>query len=119
MRNKAVRNAKRIAHIRKKIHGISEKPRMVVSRSDRHIYAQLIDDDKGFTIVATSTLDPVLKEQLKDKNKTQAANLVGVRIAELGIEKGVSKIVFDRHGLLYHGRVKALAEGARKGGLDF
>ncbi|HHS49844.1 MAG TPA: 50S ribosomal protein L18 [candidate division Zixibacteria bacterium] len=119
MRNKAIRHAKRIAHIRKKIYGTSERPRMVVSRSDRHIYAQLVDDDAGVSIAATSSLDPVFKDELKGKNKTQVANLVGKRMAEVAKEKGVVKIVFDRHGLLYHGRVKALAEGAREGGLEF
>lgn len=119
MRTKAVRHEKRVIHIRKRIHGTAEKPRMVINRSDRHIYAQLIDDDKGVTIAATSSLDPNLKEKIAGQNKTKVATIVGNRMAELAKEKGVLNIVCDRHGLLYHGRVKALADGAREGGLAF
>jgi len=105
--------------IRKKIRGNAERPRLNVFRSLKHIYAQIIDDQKGYTLVSSSTLDKELKEAIKGLNKTEAARMVGKRIASLAIEKGIKKVVFDRGGYLYHGRVKALAEGAREGGLEF
>jgi len=105
--------------IRKKIRGNAERPRLNVFRSLKHIHAQIIDDQKGYTLVSSSTLDKELKEAIKGLNKTEAARMVGKRIASLAIEKGIKKVVFDRGGYLYHGRVKALAEGAREGGLEF
>ncbi len=105
--------------MRKNVSGTEEQPRLAVFRSIRHIYAQVIDDDSGRTIAAASTLSADVRTELKGKNKTEAAELVGAKIAELAKSKGVERVVFDRHGYLYHGRVKAVAEGARKGGLIF
>lgn len=120
MKNKKdIKRNRRIIRVRKKVYGTSEKPRLCVYRSLRHIYAQAIDDDAGVTIAAASTLKPDLKEDLDGKNKTEQAEIVGQRIAEELKDKGVEKVVFDRHGYIYHGRIKALAEGARKGGLQF
>jgi len=116
--NKNLRK-RRHMRIRKKIRGNAERPRLNVFRSLKHIYAQIIDDQKGYTLVSSSTLDKELKEAIKGLNKTEAARMVGKRIASLAIEKGIKKVVFDRGGYLYHGRVKALAEGAREGGLEF
>lgn len=93
--------------------------RLSVFRSDRHIYAQVIDDTKGVTIVAASTLDEELKAKLKSTANKDAATAVGKLVAERAAKKGIKEIVFDRGGYLYHGRVKALAEGAREGGLTF
>lgn len=109
---------RRRAHLRKTIHGGSERPRLSVFRSLKHIYAQLIDDDKG-VLLALSTISPSVREEVKGKKKRNQARKIGEQIAKVCIEKGVTKIVFDRNGFRYHGRVKALAEGARKGGLQF
>jgi len=106
---------KRKIRIRKKIFGTSERPRLVVFRSNRHIYAQVIDDRKGHTIAAYSSLK--LGENVKLNKET--ARKVGLEIAKIALEKGVQKVVFDRNGYIYHGRVKALADGAREGGLKF
>jgi large subunit ribosomal protein L18 len=119
MRDKALRKRKRITHIRKRIFGTPERPRLVVSRSGRHIYAQIIDDQSGTTLGATSTLDPDVKKGVAGNSKVEAAKIVGIRMAEIAKGKGIEAVVFDRHGFLYHGRVKALADGARKGGLEF
>lgn len=110
---------RRHARIRQRIHGTAERPRLNVFRSLRHIYAQVIDDDLGHTLVSSSTLDPELREQLKGLTKSQQAAHVGRVLAERALAKGVKKVVFDRGGYPYHGRVKALAEAAREGGLEF
>ncbi|MDL2260300.1 50S ribosomal protein L18 [Deltaproteobacteria bacterium OttesenSCG-928-K17] len=110
---------KRQARVRKKVQGTAERPRLCVFRSTAHIYAQIIDDEKGATIAAVSTLSPALKEALKGLKKAEAAKAVGKAVAEAAKEKGCGKVVFDRNGFLYHGRIKALSEGAREGGLDF
>jgi len=109
----------RQARVRKKVQGTGERPRLCVFRSSAHIYAQVIDDEKGATLAAVSTLSPALKEALKGLKKSEAAKAVGKAIAEEAKSKGCAKVVFDRNGFLYHGRVKALSEGAREGGLDF
>ncbi len=114
---KYVAKQKRIRRVRKKIFGTTEKPRLRVFRSLNHIYAQIIDDTKGATMVASSSLDTSLKGA--DGNKVDKARKVGELIAEKAKGLGLSKVVFDRGGNLYHGRVKALSEGAREGGLDF
>ncbi len=103
--------------VRKKIKGTTERPRLNVYRSSRYVYAQVIDDTRQRTIAAASSRlkDPALE----GLNKTDAARKVGEIIGKLAIEKGVTKVVFDRSGYLYHGRVKALAEGAREAGLEF
>lgn len=108
---------KKKARVRGKISGSSECPRLTVFRSAKHISAQLIDDTKGITLAASSTLDSSLKS-MYGGNK-EAANAVGKLIAERALEKGIKSVVFDRNGLMYHGRVAALAEGAREGGLEF
>jgi len=111
---------KRKKRVRKNVRGISERPRLCVFRSSKHIYAQIIDDTTGKTIVATSSVSKNLREKISDKggNKEGAA-LVGADMAEQAIRKGIKKVVFDRNGFLYHGRVKALSEAAREQGLEF
>ena len=99
--------------------GTPERPRLNVYRSLKHIYAQVIDDIAGVTLAAASTVEPEIAKLLEDKNKKQAAELVGETVAKRALEKGVKQVVFDRGGYLYTGRVEALANGARKGGLDF
>jgi large subunit ribosomal protein L18 len=116
---KEIRRNRRIIRVRKKIFGTSEKPRLCVFRSLRHIYAQAIDDDSGNTLASVSTLSPSILDELKGKKKAEKAEIVGTKIAEALKDKGIERVVFDRHGCLYHGRIKALAEGARKGGLQF
>ena len=110
---------RRKARIRKKISGSGERPRLTVFRSARHIYAQVVDDSGGGTLTAASTLSPDLKGTLAEDDKTGAAKKVGALIAKMCLERKVGKVVFDRNGFLYHGRVKALAEAAREAGLDF
>ncbi len=103
--------------VRKKIRGTAERPRMSVFRSNKDIYVQLIDDDKGITLAAASSRDKDLAG--KEGTKTEKAFMVGEKIAKVALEKGIDKVVFDRGTHIYHGRIKALAEGARKGGLKF
>jgi large subunit ribosomal protein L18 len=104
---------------RNRISGTPERPRLAVFRSNRHIYAQVIDDVSGTTLVAASTLSPELRDVLDYTGNIDAAQKVGELIAKKAQEKGISKVVFDRGGNLFHGRVKALAEGAREAGLEF
>jgi len=110
---------KRKKRIRKKISGSSERPRLSVFRSTKHIYAQLIDDDNGVTLVAISTLRPDVRQQEKVKGKIEEAKRVGKMIAGEAKAKGITEVVFDRNGFLYHGRVRALATAAREAGLEF
>lgn len=110
---------RRHVRIRLKIKGTSTRPRLCVFRSLNHIYAQVIDDTQGQTLVSTSTLDPEIKGQLNGKAKAGCAELVGAAIAQRALSKGIKQVVFDRGGYQYHGRVKALAEAARQGGLKF
>jgi len=110
---------KRKVRIRKNMNGTEERPRMSVFRSEKHIYAQIVDDVQGITLVAASTLSPEYKEQEKPKGKVEGAKRVGEIVARKAIEKGISKVVFDRNGFIYHGRVQALADAARAAGLDF
>lgn len=105
--------------VRKKILGTPERPRLSVYKSLHHIYAQVIDDTKGTTIVAASTLSPEIREEVAGKNNLSAAKAVGRLIAEKALENGVQRVVFDRGGYLYHGRIAALADAAREQGLDF
>ncbi len=100
--------------MRNKIKGTADRPRLAVFRSTKHIYAQIIDDTVGYTLAAAST-----QEVRVDGTKTEAARAVGEAIAKKALEKGITKVVFDRGGNLYHGRIQALAEGAREAGLDF
>jgi len=110
---------RRQERVRKKVRGTAACPRVCVYRSLKHIYAQVIDDTQGRTLLAISSLDPGLRQGLADKNKTQQAAVVGKTLAERAVEAGIKQIVFDRGGYKYHGRVKALAEAAREGGLQF
>jgi large subunit ribosomal protein L18 len=105
--------------VRAKISGTDSRPRLCVFRSVNHIYAQVIDDLQGNTLVAASTLDADITKDTKKNNKTGRAELVGTLLAKRATEKGISQVAFDRGGFRYHGRVKALAEAARKGGLKF
>lgn len=106
--------------IRKKVIGTVERPRLSVRRSLSHMYAQIIDDAAGRTLLSLSTLSPEVREKSKkDSGNIKGAALLGAAIAERSKKAGVTKVVFDRAGYLYHGRVKALAEAARKGGLQF
>ena len=115
---KVTARAKRISRIRKNILGTSERPRLRVFKSNKHIYAQIIDDTLGKTVVSSSTLDKNFT--IGDvKGKVGAAKIVGTMIAEKAKAAGIEKVVFDRGGYLYHGRVKSLSEGAREGGLIF
>ena len=109
----------RHARVRKKISGTPEMPRLSVYRSLNHIYAQIIDDTKGVTLVSASTVDPALKGQLEDCDKKGAANKVGKLIGERAVQAGIKTVVFDRGGYVYTGRVAEVANGAREAGLDF
>ncbi len=115
---KTVARAKRVCRIRKKISGTSERPRLRVFRSNKHIYAQIIDDIAGRTIVSMSTIDKEF-EKGEEKGKIASAGRVGELLAGRAIAAGIKKVTFDRGGSIYHGRVKSLSEGARKGGLEF
>ncbi|MFZ5597004.1 MAG: 50S ribosomal protein L18 [Bacillota bacterium] len=116
-RNKV--RAKRQKRVRNKISGTAQRPRLNVYRSLSNIYAQLIDDEKGVTLFTVSTLSPELKGKLARGGNKEAASEVGKLMARVAAEKGITSVVFDRAGYLYHGRVKALAEAAREGGLQF
>ncbi|MBC8318570.1 MAG: 50S ribosomal protein L18 [Desulfobulbaceae bacterium] len=115
---KTVARRKRIKRIRKAISGTPEKPRLRVFKSSKHIYAQIIDDVAGHTLVSMSTQDKSLSSVTED-GKISKAHKVGELLAEKGKAQGITKVVFDRGGYIYHGRIKALSEGAREGGLDF
>ncbi|WP_339060623.1 50S ribosomal protein L18 [Tepidibacillus marianensis] len=110
---------KRHLRIRKSIMGTVERPRLNVFRSNKNIYAQLIDDVTGATLVSASTLDKELKDTVKNGGSVEAAKLVGGLVAKRALDKGLETIVFDRGGYLYHGRIKVLAEAARENGLKF
>ncbi len=110
---------KRKRRIRKQLSGTGDRPRLSVFRSARHIYAQIIDDAQGATLVATGTLDAEIRDKLPGLKKQQAAREVGKLLAAKARAKGITQVVFDRNGFLYHGRVKELAEGCREEGLIF
>ena len=110
---------KRKARIRKKIEGSPERPRLSVFRSARHVYAQVIDDSAGATLVCASSVEKEVKSKPKFENKIAMATFIGKLVAQRALDKGIKQVVFDRNGFLYHGRVKALSEGAREAGLDF
>lgn len=114
-----VRRERRQRRVRAKITGTLERPRLNVFRSARHIFAQLIDDSKGHTIVAASTLDEQVRAHAKEMDKKAEAKAVGKLLAERARAKGLKRVVFDRGGYQYHGRVQSLAEGSREGGLEF
>jgi len=106
--------------IRKRVSGTKDRPRVSIYRSLKNIYAQVVDDTEGKTLVSVSTALPELKEKLaKDAGNVKGASALGMALADLCKKKGIKKVVFDRSGYLYHGRVKAVADAARKGGLEF
>ncbi|MCB2179633.1 50S ribosomal protein L18 [bacterium] len=117
--NRKQARIRRHQRVRKHIAGTPERPRLAVFRSLTDIYAQVIDDEAGTTLVSASSIDKILRSKCDGKTKTEQALLVGEAVAERAKEKGISQVVFDRGGFKYIGRVKALAEGARKGGLEF
>ena len=115
---KTVARVKRIKRIRKKILGTAERPRLRVFKSARHIYAQVIDDVAGHTMCSMSTVDKAYAPA-DEKGKIAVARQVGKLLAQKAMENGISRVVFDRGGYIYHGRIKALSDGAREGGLEF
>jgi large subunit ribosomal protein L18 len=117
--DQAIARGRRKARIRGKVFGTPERPRLSVYRSANHIYAQIVNDETGATLAAASTLSPELKGREGHGGNADAARAVGALIANKAKSASISQVVFDRNGFLYHGRVKALAEGAREAGLDF
>ena len=117
--DKLKRRRGRASSIRKKIEGDQTRPRLSVFRSAKHIYAQVVDDIQGRTLVAASSLTADVKESLTGKKKSERAEVVGKKLAEVAKAAGIKAVVFDRNGYPYHGRVAALAKGAREGGLEF
>lgn len=119
MSNRSSSRLRRKSSIRKKIVGTAERPRLSIFKSARYIYAQVIDDEKGQTMASCSTTEKAFREKLKSTRNLEAATAVGKELATRAKGKKVSKVVFDRNGYIYHGRVKALADAAREGGLSF
>ena len=117
--DRRVARLRRHRRVRKRVVGTPERPRLDVFRSLRHIYAQVIDDSQGHTLVSASTIDPEVETQLQGLTKTEQARVVGKVLAERALKQGVKQVVFDRGGYVYHGRVKTLADAAREGGLEF
>jgi large subunit ribosomal protein L18 len=118
-KKKSVSRTRRKRSIRGKLSGTAERPRLTVFRSNKHIYAQVIDDVAGKTLAAFSTANEGVRESVGEKKKTDVAQIVGQKLAEKCKELSIESVVFDRNGFIYHGRVKAVAEGAREGGLRF
>lgn len=118
-RSRNASRQRRHLRVRRSVRGTSERPRLSVFRSLAHIYAQVVDDQDGRTLAAASSLDPEIRTQVAAAKKTEAGKLVGQLVARRAKAHGVERVVFDRGGYLYHGRVKAVADGAREGGLDF
>ena len=118
-REKRLARQRRHTRVRKQVFGTAARPRLSVFRSLKHIHAQVIDDTSGHTLAAASTLDAAIRPKLDGKDKMGQAGIVGDLIAERARAAGITQVVFDRGGYLYHGRVKALADAARKGGLEF
>ncbi len=117
--NRRVARLRRHRRVRKHIVGTSERPRLNVFRSLCHVYAHVIDDSQGHTLVSASTVDPEVAALLQGLTKTEQARVVGKVLAERALSQGITKVVFDRGGYRYHGRVQALADAAREGGLEF
>ena len=111
--------AKKHRRLRNRFSGTAERPRLAVFRSNNHMYAQIIDDTVGNTLVSASTLQKEVKAELEKTNNVDAAAYLGTVIAKKAIEKGITSVVFDRGGFIYHGKIKALADAAREAGLDF
>ena len=119
IKRKNIARSKRKRRVRRKIIGTNQRPRLSVFRSSKHIFAQIIDDEKGITLVAASSLSPEVRDSLSTTGNIDAARKVGELIARKAKENQIESIVFDRAGYLYHGRVQGLAEAAREGGLKF
>jgi large subunit ribosomal protein L18 len=117
IKTQAHRRARRHLRVRKRVHGTTARPRLVVFRSSKHIYAQVVDDERGVTLLGASDASEGI--QVEGKGKTAKSHAVGRLIAAKAKEQGIAAVVFDRGGYQYHGRVKAVADGARKGGLEF
>ncbi|MHB9093870.1 MAG: 50S ribosomal protein L18 [Eubacteriales bacterium] len=117
--NRKVENRRRHLRVRSTITGTPERPRLTVYRSLNNIYAQVIDDTKGITLASASTIEGGLKDQMEKRGNIAAAQAVGKAVAEVALGKGIKKVVFDRGGHIYHGRIKAFADAAREAGLDF
>jgi len=117
--SRAVARKRRHVRVRRKVHGTAERPRLNVYRSLEHIYAQVIDDDSGHTLCAVSTISGAVRSDVAALTKVDQAKAVGKAIAETARAKGIEQVVFDRGGFPYHGRIKALADGSREGGLVF
>ncbi|NBD35403.1 MAG: 50S ribosomal protein L18 [Chloroflexi bacterium] len=117
--NRNAARKRRHVHVRKHVQGTPERPRLNVFRSLNHIYAQIIDDSVGRTLVSASTIDREIREQLDGMTKTEQAQVVGRVLGERALDEGIKKVVFDRGGYQYHGRVAVLADAAREVGLDF
>ncbi|MCU0604304.1 MAG: 50S ribosomal protein L18 [Desulfobacterales bacterium] len=119
VKTKSNQRIRRKTRIRKRVMGTVERPRLSVFRSARHIYAQIIDDTCGCTLVAASSLEADVAQTAAEKKKVEKAVMVGKLVAERAKSKGIEKVVFDRNGFLYHGRIKAVSDGAREAGLQF
>ena len=119
MEAKTLGRIRRHRRIRKRVIGLAARPRLCVHRSHKHLYAQLVDDFQGKVLLGVSTLDEALKKATPAGGNITAATQLGKRVAELAKQKGITAVVFDRGGYIYHGRIKALADAAREGGLQF
>ena len=118
-KEKRLARLRRKRRIRKKIFGTEERPRLCVFKSNRHIYAQMINDVKGITLVAACSLEPEVRKNTVGQRRMEISKIVGRLIAKRALERGIKKVVFDRNGFLYHGCIKALADAAREEGLQF
>ena len=118
-KERQIARKKRQVRVRRKVQGTQERPRLCVFRSSKHIYAQIIEDSTGSTLVAVSTVSKDVCDDLKASGNVEAAKLIGKKIAERALAKNITQVVFDRNGFLYHGRIKALADAAREAGLSF
>ena len=120
LKNTMERRMRRKANIRKRVSGTASRPRLTIYRSLKHVYAQIVDDTQGRTIISTSSISKELREQAKSaKSEIEVCKLVGIAMAKKALEKNIQEVLFDRNGYLYHGRVRAVADGAREGGLKF
>jgi large subunit ribosomal protein L18 len=121
LKTRRVQRLRRHARVRRKVQGTTERPRLVVYRSLNQMEGQVVDDSQGVTLVGVSTLAPEVRERRSADglNKSDVARAAGKLLAERAVEKGITRVVFDRGGYIYHGRVKAFADGAREGGLEF
>ena len=118
-KQKNIARIRRQQRVRKKVSGTDVRPRVCVYKSNRHIYVQVISDDRGMTLASASTLSADLADEIKNIKGVEAAKRVGLNLAKVCKEKNINHVVFDRNGFLFHGRVKAVADGAREGGLEF